>query len=106
MYFLALFSSHSLFGIIGFWSDIFALYVFYLSFRSILSFSVRTDFVRLCTTLYDLVPISQFRDLLPCQSTPSILLCQVVTSVLGTINLFMLLPSLPSSSFYVVHRVK
>ena len=51
VYFLVLFSSHSLFGIIGFQSYIFALYVFLAKFSfDFIVFSSN----RLCTTLYDL----------------------------------------------------
>ena len=53
VYFLVLFSSHSLFGIIGFSQVYLHSMYFQLSFRSILSFSVRTDFVRLCKTCTD-----------------------------------------------------
>ena len=62
--------------------------------------------------MYNFVPISQLRDLLSCQATPSILLYQVVISVLGTLicgslNLFMLyFLHFSLSSFYVAQRVK
>ena len=67
---------------------------------------------QICT---DFVPISQLRDLLSCQSTPSILLYQVVTSVLGTliwmwfnksVHGTSFTPRWVPNSFYVAHHVK